>query len=228
MLKRVSAILLCLAITFSFVACNNGKEFTEAQNKAIVSYDGTEYTLVGNEGNVWCFGEREFVGGVAGEKSFYEHLAVRVKTGMYSVGGSQDVLVRRLPDNEFCSIYVRSDLLKAEASLDNCIRFELVKGALADSADFPSSQKAITDCEHFLSEIKDGQTATDAGLYESARQPDGALKNVYVYGYVCGIIQKDVNVVIPLEVISFDDKTYSIKIDNIEYVLSNELLDAMR
>ena len=228
MLKRLSAILLCLAITFSLAGCNNGKEFTEAQNKAIVSCDGTEYTVVGNEGSVWSLGEREFVGGVAGEKSFFEQLMARDKTGMYSVGGSQDVLIRYFPDNEFYSVYVKSDLLKTEVSLDNCIRFELVEGLTFDRVDFPSSGKAITDCEGFLSEIKNGQTAEDAALYELVKQPDGTLKNLYVYGYVCGIIQEDVNVVIPLEVISFDDKAYSIKIDDIEYVLSNELLDAMR
>ena len=68
------------------------------------------------------------------------------------------------------------------------------------------------------------QTAKDAGLYDSIRQPNGTLNNCYVYGYVCGIVQEDLNIVIPLEVMSFDDKAYSILIDDVEYVLPEEWL----
>lgn len=60
-----------------------------------------------------------------------------------------------------------------------------------------------------------------------AKQPDGSLVNCYVYGYVCGVIQEDVNIVIPLEVVSFDDKAYSITIDNIEYVLTQKWVDKL-
>ncbi len=225
MIRKISAILICLAIVFSFVACNNSVKFTETENKTIVANDGTEYTFVGNEGRVWCFGETEFIGHVAGEKNFFSHLTMIIKTGMYSVNGSQDVLVRYLPDNEFYSIYVKSDLLKTEVSLDNCIRFEFVKGSPSTNTQFSSSQKAITDCEQFLSEIRNGKTAKDAGLYELVKQPDGMLKNCYVYGYFCGVVQEGINLVIPLQVMSFDDKAYSIKIDDIEYVLPEEWIN---
>jgi len=211
-----------LQLFFFFVACNNDVEFTETQNKTIVSDDGAEYTFVGNEGRVWCFGEKEFIGHVAGEKNFFAHLTMIIKAGMYSVNGSQDVLVRYLPDNEFYSIYVKSDLLKTEISLDNCIRFELVKGLSSYSTDYSPSQKAITDCEHFLNEIRNGETAKDAGLYELVKQPDGMLKNCYVYGYLCGVVQEDINLVIPLQIVSFDDKAYSINLDDVEYVLPEE------
>ena len=53
------------------------------------------------------------------------------------------------------------------------------------------------------------------------------LKNYYVYGYVCGILQENVNLVIPLEVMSFDDKAYSIRINDIEYVLIQEWADKL-
>lgn len=59
------------------------------------------------------------------------------------------------------------------------------------------------------------------------KQPDGMLKNYYVYGYVCGILQENVNLVIPLEVMSFDDKAYSIRINDIEYVLIQEWADKL-
>lgn len=51
------------------------------------------------------------------------------------------------------------------------------------------------------------------------------FKNYYVYGYVCGVIQEDLNIVIPLKVMSFDDKAYSIEIDSVEYVLNQEWVD---
>jgi len=77
-----------LAIVFSSTACSNNVKFTETENKTIVSTDGTEYTFVGNEGRVWCFGEWEFIGHLKGEKKTFVHLTNRIKTGMYSVDGS--------------------------------------------------------------------------------------------------------------------------------------------
>ena len=226
-MKKVSIIFLCLAIIFSFSACTNNVEFTETENKTIVSTDGTEYTFVGNECRVWCFGEWEFIGHVKGEKMTFVHLTNEIKTGMYSVNDSQDVLVRYFPDNEFASMYVKSELLKKEVALDNCIRFEFVKGSLFNDNTTTISKIGITECEQFLNEIKSGKKAKDARLYDLVKQPDGMLKNCYVYGYVCGVLQEDVNLVIPLEVMSFDDKAYSIRIDDIEYILPQEWVDKL-
>ena len=226
-MRKVLIVFLCLAIIFSIVACTNNVEFTETENKTIVSTDGTEYTFVGNEGRVWCFGEWEFIGCVKGEKKTFVHLTNKIKTGMYSVDDSQDVLVRYFPDNEFAAIYVKSELLKTEVTLDNCIRFEFVKGSLFNDEKTKISNKGITECEQFLTEIKSGQKAKDAGLYDLVKHPDGMLKNCYIYGYVCGVLQEDVNLVIPLEVMSFDDKAYSIRIDDIEYVLTQEWVDKL-
>lgn len=227
MIRKLFTIFICLAIVFSFTACNNNVKFTKTENKTIVANDGTEYVFVGNEYDVWCFGEWEFIGHIAGEKKTFVHITDEIKTGMYSVNGSQDVLVRYWPNNEFAAIYVKSDLLKTEISLDHCIRFEFVEYSLFDHAENLNSKKGITECEQFLNEIKSAQKAEDAGLYDLVKQPDGMLKKCYVYGYVCGFLQEDVNLVIPLEVMSFDDKAYSITIDDIEYVLSKEWLDKL-
>ena len=226
-MKKLSIIFMCLAIIFSLAACSNNVKFTETENKTIVATDGTEYIFVGNEGRVWCFGEWEFIGHVKGEKKTFVHLTNKIKTGMYSVNNSQDVLVRYFPDNEFSAVYVKSELLKTEVSLDNCIRFEFVKGFLFNDKITTISNKGITECEQFVNEIKSGQKAKDAGLYDLVKQPDGTLKNCYVYGNVCGVIQDDINIVIPLEVMSFDDKAYSIKINDIEYVLPQEWIDKL-
>ena len=226
-MRKISIIFICLVIVFSFVACTNNVEFTETENNTIVATDGTEYTFVGYEGRVWSFGEWEFIGHVKGEKETFIHLFNIVKTGMYSVNSSQDVLARYFPDNEFAAIYVKSELLKTEVTLDNCIRFDFVKGLLFNNDETIISKTGITECEDFLNEIKSGQTAKDAGLYDLVKQPDGMLKNCYVYGYACGVIQDDVNIVIPLQVMSFDDKAYSITIDDIEYVLTQEWVDKL-
>ena len=226
-MRKVSIIFISLAIIFSFVCCTKNVEFTETKNKTIVSADGTEYTFAGNEGSVWCFGEWKFIGHVKGEKKNFTHLTYEIKTGMYSVNGSQDVFIRYLPDNEFAAMYVISELLKNEIALDNCIKFMFVKGLYSDNTEITSSKKEITDCDAFLNEIKNAQKATDAGLYELVKQPDGTLKNCYIYGYVCGVMKEDLNLVIPLQVKSFDDKAYSIIIDDIEYVLSQEWIDKL-
>ncbi len=226
-MKRVFAILICVVIAFSFVACKNNVAFTETQNKTIVANDGTEYTFIGTEGRFWCFGERDFIGHVKGEKKSFVHLTSKIKTGMYSVNGEQNILVRYYPDNEFSVIYVKSDLLKTEITLDNCIRFGFVKGSLFDKDKSALSKNGITECEQFLNEIKSGQTVYEAGLYDLVEQPDGMLKNCYVYGYACGVIQEDVNIVIPLEIISYDDKAFSITIDEITYVLPQGWLDKL-
>ena len=226
-MRKISIIFICLVIVFSFVACTNNVELTETENNTIVTTDGTEYTFVGYEGRVWSFGEWEFIGHVKGEKETFVHLTNEIKTGMYSVNGSQDVLVRYFPDNEFAAIYVKSELLKTEVTLDNCIRFDFVKGLLVNNDETIISKTGITECEDFLNEIKSGQKAKDAGLYDLVKQPDGMLENCYVYGYVCGVIQEDLNVVIPLQVMSFDDKAYSIRINDIEYVLTQEWVDKL-
>ncbi|MBO5271000.1 MAG: hypothetical protein J6B77_09455 [Clostridia bacterium] len=226
-MRKIFVIFICLVVIFSFFACANKVEFTETEDKTIVAIDGTEYTFIGYEGRVWCFGEWEFIGHVKGEKKNFVHLTNEIKTGMYSVEGSQDVLVRYFPDNEFTAMYVKSELLKTEVTLDNCIRFEFVKGLLYNGDETTISKNGITECEEFLNEIKSGQTAKDAGLYDLVKQPNGMLENCYVYGYVCGVIQEDLNLVIPLQVMSFDDKAYSIRINDIDYVLTQEWIDKL-
>ena len=226
-MRRIVIACVILIMIFSFVACAPVVEFTESENKTILSKDGTEYTFVGYEGTFWCFGEGEFLGRVEGEKKSFVHLTEGIKTGMYSVNGSQDVLRRYFPDNEFAAMYVKSELLKMEITLDHCIRFEFVKGPLFNYDKTSIPNQGITECEQFLNEIKSGQKAKDAGLYDLVKQPDGMLKNCYTYGYVCGIVQEDINIVIPLKVMSFDDQAYSIIIDDVEYVLPQKWVDQL-
>lgn len=240
-MRKVFAVFICMILAFSFSACNNNENsafpknessadgaFTEIENQTIRAKDGTEYTFVGIEGvEVWCFGEQEFLYHIEGEKKEFFHLYQTIKTGMYSVNGSQDVLVRYHPNNEFASVYVKSELLKSKIALENCIRFEFVDKSYLNHEEIRNSGRGITDCIQFLDDVRNGQTVEEAGLYDLVRQPNGMFKNCYVYGYVCGVVQEDINVVIPLEVRSFDDKAYSIILDDAEYVLSKKWLDKL-
>lgn len=226
-MRKVLIFFICLAIFLFLASCGESGEFTETENKTIVAADGTKYDYVGNEYDVWCFGEWEFIGYVKGEKEKFVHKTAKIKTGMYSVNGNKDILVRYFPDNEFVAIYVKSELLKKEVALDNCIRFEFVKASLFNDDKTVISNAGITECGRFLDEITNGEYAKDAGLYDLVRQSDGMLKNCYVYGYICGILQDDLNLVIPLEVISFDDKAYSITIYDKEYVLPQKWVDEL-
>ena len=51
-------------------------------------------------------------------------------------------------------MYVKSELLETEVTLDNCIRFEFVKGVLFSGNETTISKNGITECEAFLNEIK--------------------------------------------------------------------------
>jgi len=229
-MRKIFVILICLALICSFASCENNVKFSETENKTIVARDGTEYTFVGFEGMVACFGEWKFIGHVKGEQKSFTHLTESIQTGMYSVMGSDDVLVRYFPNNEFPGIYVKSELLDMEVSLDRCIRFVLLKYSDFYNKDAVIPQKGVSECQQFLSEIKSGQTAEEAGLYDLLKQSDesdGSYKACYKYGYVCGVIQEELNLVIPLKVWSFDDKAYSIEIDGVEYVLPEEWINKL-
>ena len=100
-MKKLLAMFICIAIVFSFGACKSNDDainetiadtgVTETENKTIVTNDGTEYTFVGFEGRVQCFGGIEFLEPIAEEKETFNHLGLDIKTGLYSVNGGQDV-----------------------------------------------------------------------------------------------------------------------------------------
>ncbi len=224
-MRKLLVMFVCIAILISLTACAGNTLFEKGDNNTIISKDGTEYVLVDGTFGAYCFGDREFLGHVKGEIKSSTHLSYRIKSGMYSVDDSQDVLVRYPPHSEFEAVYVRSGLLNKEVSIDNCIRFEFVKSLHLGGNSISSANKSITECEAFLNDIRNSQRAIDAGLYDLVKQPDGLLKNCYTYGYICGVLQDGLNLVIPLQIMSFDDKAYSISVNGVEYVLPDEWVD---
>ncbi len=211
-------ILLCVVILFSCTACNTNVKFSEGENDTIISAEGIEYIRLPYDSLACPLGKQEFIGHVKGEKKSFVHLTSKIKTGMYSYGGDYDVLGRIFPDNEFTCIYVKSGLLKTEISPDNCMKFEFAKDSPVNISDITNSKNGIQNCEEFLNDIRSGQTAKEAGLYDLVTQPNGYYKNLYYYGYIYGVLQKNLNLVIPLRIMSFDNKAYSIFLDDKEYV----------
>ena len=69
-MKKIFVIFICLIVIFSFSACTDKVKFTETEDKTIVTIDGTEYTFVGNEGRVWCFGDYRFI--TIKKRTFYK------------------------------------------------------------------------------------------------------------------------------------------------------------
>ncbi len=242
-MKKISCMIISIILIFSFVSCEKSGNtdfesetsasetvFTSAEDRSVISNDGTKYNFVGTEeGAVRVLGKTEFVGHIEGEKTSFSHLGGEIKTGMYSVNGDRDVLIRYVPDNEWYAVYVRDGLLNTEVSLEKCVRFVYVDGLLMSAdPEILNTKKGITDTDGFLDEIRSSQSARDAGLFEAHTKADGLYDNITVCGYICGVLQDGLNVVIPLEVLSFNGEAYSICIDDEYHVLSEEWLDRAR
>ena len=74
-----------------------------------------------------------------------------------------------------------------------------------------------------MSEAK--KTAKEAGLYDLVKAPDGRLENCYKMGKVYGCFKDEPNLAVSFSVTSFNDKAYSIRLDNTyEYVLPEKWL----
>ena len=193
--------------------------FTENENGNIVSDTGVEYIHLANETDLYFFGTLEFQGHIDDEIKEFTHLDMEIKTGMYSIAGSEtdDILIRYFPNNEWFSIYRKSSLPTFDISLNGCDRFEYIdyheyrNNENSTSSFVISSQNEITD---FLTTIRSQSNPKDAGLYEMIRKPNGLLENCYVCGYVIGYFDEEPGVYIRLDVNSFNDLAYSIELNN--------------
>ena len=236
-MKRICSIALCAALIFLFASCESVPKFDLLDNGNIVGQDGTEYVYLAREGSVATFGEKTFIGKIKGEKPYLNHLGGRSKTGMYCGEGDSDlrILRRTLPDSEWASFYRKASLPELDLSIDGVIRLELIRysevhieNGLAPGIEHLSCDEGIKDLDEikgFLEDIKNQQAPIEAGLYDLVKNSDGVFENCYCYGYVYGYIKDEPNLAIPLRVMSFDDKAYSIWIEGQYYVLPEEWLN---
>lgn len=233
---------LCLSLIFVFLltGCNTYYTgFTALENGDIVSPDGVKYSLLASELNgTYYLGEREFICGVKGEEivplGVEEELRHIYQSGIFSIKGSDsdNILIRKLPNNEWYSIYRKSSLPEFDFGVDNCNRLELVSGTGNTEEDAPHTTcgDGITDpaiIAEFLSDIRSQQTADEAGLDELIKLPDGRLENCYGYAVIYGFFEEESNVVRKLLIMSYNDLAYSVYLDGEEYVLPEEWLQAL-
>lgn len=241
---------ICLTLTLLMLLCgcshdssstnphtdtpSSDRTFTWSKDGKIVSESGIEYALLAVEGNLYYLGELEFVGSVQGEEKTSQHLGYTYQTGMFAIQGAEndDILVRRSPNNEWCSIYRKASLPSFNFSVDNCVRLELVidDGYLDNDIIHANCGDGIVDTleiAKFLSGIRSQKDPKEAGLYDLIKKPNGTLDNCYWYGVIFAFFEEEPNVAIRMEIYSYNDLGYSVTIEGKEYVLPTELLQKL-
>lgn len=233
-MKRIIVCLLCLIFSLIILlcACSHESIFTKNENNNIVSNSGIEYTHLANEVDLYYFGNLEFVGSIHGEKKTSQHLGDSNKTGMFSIKEAENdnILIRRLPDNECFAIYRKASLPDFDFSVENSSRLEFVSGTGITEEDLihTTCGDGITDqsvINAFLSEIRMQKDPREAGLYELIEEPDGTLRNCYFYGVIYGFFDEEPNLAVRMDITSYNDLAYSIFIEGKEYVLPTEWLE---
>lgn len=227
LIKKSLAAVLLISILLAFSACAEQTDaYPKTVNKDSVRLAGVEYKYLCQEPELCYFGGLVFQGGVKGEPKTLLHLDLAYQTGLFSIKNdeSKSILIRHFPDNEWYGIYRKASLTPFDFSVDNCIRFELVlepsgieRDAIHTTCGDGISDK--TEIAEFLSDVRSQMDAEEAGLYDSVKQPDGSLKNCYVYATIYGFFKEEPNLAIPMEVLSFNDQAYSVSLDGKEYVL---------
>lgn len=220
--------LLCL-LTISLIllsGCGHDDSFTLTDNGKLISDSGTEYILLANEGILYYLGNLEFQGSVKGEEKTSQHLGYSYQTGLFSIINDEtdNILIRHSPDNEWFSIYRKASLTPFDFSVDNCIRLELVSGIgnLENDSIHVCCGDGInskTEIAEFLSDVRAQKDPREAGLYDLITKPDGMLENCYTYAVIYGFFSDEPNLVIRMDITSYNDLAYSISIEGKEYVL---------
>ena len=220
--------LICVVTVLLLLLCGCSSDvaFTEKENGVLVREDGVEYVHVANEGRLYYLGEREFVGRVAGEKRFNRHLGGKFQTGMFAIKGSENdnVLIRCLPDSEWLGIYRKASLPAFDFSVERCIRLELVMEHWDIEAHgvHTTCVQGLTDPSEiaaFLADVRAQKSPREAGLYDLVRKPDGSLENCAVNAVIYGFFAEEPNLVLLMEVTSYNGLAYSVSIEGKDYVL---------
>ena len=167
-MKKVFCLFALLLILLC--GCSNGVVFTQTANGNLVSNLGMEYSHLANEGVLYYFGDLEFIGSVKGEKKISKHLGISYQTGLFAIKNPEtdNILIRRVPNNEWFSIYRKSTFPSFDYSVDNCIRLELVLGtgntendAIHTTCGDGISNKS--EIAEFLTDVRSQKNPKDAG-----------------------------------------------------------------
>ena len=231
-MKKVLCLVFLLVILLC--GCSQDNVFTKKENGNIISDSGVEYAHLANEGVLYYLGDLEFVGSIEGEEKTSRHLGLSYQTGMFAIkdADNDNILIRHAPDNEWFSVYRKTSLPSFVFSVDNCIRLEFVSGIGNTESDVTHTTCGdgiveASEIAEFLSDVRSQKDPCEAGLYDLIMKPDGMFENCYVYGVVYGFFAEEPNLVVRLDVTSYNDLAYSISIDDKEYVLPVEWLQKL-
>lgn len=235
-IRKIFCTVFFISILFSLSACTGTKnDFTQIEDGNLIGASGTEYEHLANEGDLYYLGGLIFQGNVSGEVKTSQHLGVSYQSGLFSIKNAEtdNILVRYTPDNEWYSIYRKASLPPFDFNIDNCIRLELVSGigniendAIHTTCDDGISNKS--EIAEFISDVLSQPDPHEAELYDLIKTPDGNLENCYVYAVVYGFFKEEPNLVIRLEITSYNDLAYSISIEGKEYVLPEKWITKLQ
>ena len=231
-MKKVLCLVFALVILLC--GCSQDNVFTKKENGDIISDSGVEYAHLANEGVLYYLGDLEFVGSIEGEEKTSQHLGLSYQTGMFAIkdADNDNILIRYAPDNEWFSIYRKTSLPSFDFVVDNCIRFEFVSGIGNTESDVTHTTCGdgiveASEIAEFLSDVRSQKDPREAGLYNLIKKPDGMLENCYVYGVIYGFFEEESNIVIRMDITSYNDLAYSVSIEGKDYVLPTEWLQKL-
>ena len=197
--------------------------FTETENTKLLSSSGIEYTHLAYEGELWYFGETEFVGAVEGEEEYWEFaVGYPIKNGLFAIKGyGNDVLIRKAHEDEWTHVYRKSTLRAFDFSVDNCVRLEFIPGSQMylnhEDATHTTCKGGISnkkEIARFLSDIRSQEKTT--------------AERASLYGMIYGFFKEEPNLAVPIIVWSHSDKTYSVQLSGEAYMLPETWLQKLQ
>ena len=110
-------------------------------------------------------------------------------------------------------------------SLENCVRLEFINETYDASVSHTTCGDGITDKSEILSfieEVRAQKSPQEAGLYDLVSQPNGIFENCYVCGAIYAFFEEEPNLVVIMQITSYNDLAYSIFLVDHSYVLPTE------
>ena len=101
---------------------------------------------------------------------------------------------------------------------------------LAEDAVHLSCSEGIIDpsmIADFLSDVRRQKTPEQVGLYDLVVPSDDGRNIIGQCGVIYGFFEEEPNVVIRMDVYSFSDQAYSVKIEGKEYVLPEKWVERL-
>lgn len=229
LVKRcLAAAVLLAAIIALCVYIKEHNPLSQAARNHTITFRGEEYTFLSAEGKLCYLGELVFEGSESNSPEDLEYSYLGFQPGIYSIKGDEDhsIFIRYVYDNEWYAIYRKSSLPPLDLSVDNCSRLELVPEYSINAA-HAACGEGITDrvqIAAFLADVRSQQSPEEAGLFDLI-PPENGIRYVHINQVIYGFFEEEPNVALRMEVSSYNDQAYSVRIEGREYVLPEKWLE---